>query len=269
MTPWGRILSVFLAIGLTFVGAQAAGIDIHGKPIELMLSTMTGIPLLLLPSLSQRWRTVGANCIPISRIGQKVRSERVRVPLFTYISPLGLVTVLAFFGLVFVAVIVAGTEIEKLSSLRDEAIERILFEVLFFVILTIVFLIYRRFRRTAEEVIAIVSSPPIVLLRSFVGRPAMRVAEGKGVSKRTFEQLVALQLRPYGPFVGIGRPGEALPQPGAARTYTSDAEWQEKALPMMAASRRIAFIVGATCRPVARRARRWAIAGSDVGARAR
>jgi hypothetical protein len=37
-----------------------------------------------------------------------------------------------------------------------------------------------------------------------------------------------------------------LPQLGAARTYPSYTEWQEKALAMMAASRLIAAIVGAT-----------------------
>jgi hypothetical protein len=114
---------------------------------------------------------------------------------------------------------------------------------LVFAILTVIFLIYRRFKRTAENVMTIVKTPPIVLLRSFVddtGYPSGRRL------KHTFEQLVAQQLRPYGPFVAIGRPGESLPQLGAARTYTSDAEWQEKALAMMAASRLIAFVVGAT-----------------------
>jgi hypothetical protein len=46
--------------------------------------------------------------------------------------------------------------------------------------------------------------------------------------------------------VAIGRPGEALPQLGAARTYASDAEWRAKVLAIMAASRLIAVIVGAT-----------------------
>jgi hypothetical protein len=92
----------------------------------------------------------------------------------------------------------------------------------------------------------IVKTPPIVFLRSFVDDIGHTSGRGEGRFKHTFEQLVARQLRPYGPFVAIGRPGEALPQLGAARTYTSDAEWQEKALAMMAASRLIAIIVGAT-----------------------
>jgi hypothetical protein len=65
----------------------------------------------------------------------------VRVPFYSYVSPLGIVAVLAFCGVVFFAVIVAVTEIEKRPSSRNEAIERILFEVLPFVIIAVAFLI--------------------------------------------------------------------------------------------------------------------------------
>ena len=79
----------FLHLGLPFVGALAAGIGIHGKPIWFWLSAMAlYFPLRSLPSLSQRWRTVGVNCVPIMRIRQEVHRERVKVPLFSYISPL-------------------------------------------------------------------------------------------------------------------------------------------------------------------------------------
>jgi hypothetical protein len=247
LTPVGRILSVFLAIGLTFVGALAAGIDIHGKPMrtELILSPMIlVVSLLLSPRLSQRWRTVGANCIPILSIRQEVRRERVTVPLFSYVSPLGVVVALAFCGIVFVVFV--SPEIDTWWRLRDEATRRILIEVLLFAVISVVLLIIRHFKRSAEDAMAIVGTSPVVVLRSFVDDTGHASGRGQGRFKHTFEQLVARQLRRYGPFVAIGRPGEALPQLGAARTYTSDAEWQEKALAMMAASRLIAVIVGAT-----------------------
>jgi len=40
------------------------------------------------------------------------------------------------------------------------------------------------------------------------------------------EQLVEV-LQPFGELITIGRPGESLPTPGAARIYTSDEEWKE------------------------------------------
>jgi hypothetical protein len=43
----------------------------------------------------------------------------------------------------------------------------------------------------------------------------------------TEEEQLADVLRPFGDLVAIGQPGERLTKPGAARIYTSDAEWKE------------------------------------------
>jgi len=43
----------------------------------------------------------------------------------------------------------------------------------------------------------------------------------------TEEEQLANVLRPFGELVAIGRPGESLPTPGAARIYTSDEEWRD------------------------------------------
>lgn len=40
-------------------------------------------------------------------------------------------------------------------------------------------------------------------------------------------------LRPFGDMVAIGRPGESLPLPGAARIYATDAEWKGVVLDRM------------------------------------
>src|SRR5258706_1758553 len=42
----------------------------------------------------------------------------------------------------------------------------------------------------------------------------------------TEEEQLRDVLRPFGGLIAIGRPGEKLPTPGAARLYVSDAEWQ-------------------------------------------
>jgi hypothetical protein len=39
--------------------------------------------------------------------------------------------------------------------------------------------------------------------------------------------VLAEVLQPFGELMAIGRPGESLPTPGAARIYTSDEEWKD------------------------------------------
>jgi hypothetical protein len=41
------------------------------------------------------------------------------------------------------------------------------------------------------------------------------------------EEQLAEVLQPFGGLIAIGRPGESLPTPGAARIYTSDEEWKD------------------------------------------
>jgi len=53
----------------------------------------------------------------------------------------------------------------------------------------------------------------------------------------TEEEQLADVLRQFGELVAIGRPGERLPTPGAARIYTSDEEWKDVVKRQMLASR--------------------------------
>jgi hypothetical protein len=54
----------------------------------------------------------------------------------------------------------------------------------------------------------------------------LRAFLGSGLGKTEEEQLADV-LRPFGELVTIGRPGESLPTPDAARIYTSDEEWKD------------------------------------------
>jgi len=49
----------------------------------------------------------------------------------------------------------------------------------------------------------------------------------------TDEEQLADVLRPFGELIAIGRPGEALPVPGAARMYATDSEWRDLVLQRM------------------------------------
>ena len=49
-----------------------------------------------------------------------------------------------------------------------------------------------------------------------------------------------------GPVVAIGKPGEPLPELGAARLYVGDADWKAKVTDMMARSRLVIIRTGST-----------------------
>jgi hypothetical protein len=83
--------------------------------------------------------------------------------------------------------------------------------------------------------------PPVVYLRSFRddGRrveegvlPELAKAFWRAVGWTVEQRLVAILGR-VGPVVAIGRPGEELPEEGAARMYVADAEWPDLVLDLL------------------------------------
>jgi len=121
-------------------------------------------------------------------------------------------------------------------------------------LLTIVWaFIYKRGKRyqavSAEEAREKDPRPPVIYLRSFkddkrAGRPLglLRVSNFRmaihwfaawSESYHSFdgsseEEVLADVVRGIGPMIAIGRPGEKLPQLGAARVYVSNEEWQQR-----------------------------------------
>ena len=82
---------------------------------------------------------------------------------------------------------------------------------------------------TAAEVLLADPRRPMLLLRSFRDDDAEIVAgvDEKGhVSTGRLEEAIGPPFSPYGPLVAIGKPGEPLPQFGAARGYFGDADWK-------------------------------------------
>ena len=77
--------------------------------------------------------------------------------------------------------------------------------------------------------------PPVLLLRSF-DDDMMLIVRGARYSRSTdlhrkgmtFERVVQDHLSPFGPFIAIGRPEEALSPLGAARDYVPDTVWQDE-----------------------------------------
>jgi len=91
--------------------------------------------------------------------------------------------------------------------------------------------------------------PEVLYLRSFRSDPSTAkyifshfAPELSGLE--TQEEQLAEVLRPFGDLVAIGRPGEDLPEPGAARMYVSDQEWKEVVKRWMQSARLVIIRAG-------------------------
>jgi hypothetical protein len=71
------------------------------------------------------------------------------------------------------------------------------------------------------------AKPHLLYLRSFRSDSTTTKEVFRSEFATTEEEQLADVLRPFGELVAIGRPGEGLPTPGAARIYTSDEEWKD------------------------------------------
>lgn len=87
---------------------------------------------------------------------------------------------------------------------------------------------------TVEQVLKKDGRPPILYLRSFAADRQYRINWmaisgwfGLWYQGRTEEEELTLVLRQFGPVIAIGRPGEPLPEVGAARMYVGAKEWQD------------------------------------------
>lgn len=93
---------------------------------------------------------------------------------------------------------------------------------------TVLWLLLGRARRHeaegADEVLARDPRPPVVYLRPFADDATTAQLFGSA----TEEEQLAEALEDVGPLVAIGKPGEPLPELGAARVYVSDRQWKAK-----------------------------------------
>jgi hypothetical protein len=78
------------------------------------------------------------------------------------------------------------------------------------------------------------SKPHLLYLRAFRSDPSTAKQAFYALSfvnpllgLQSEEEQLAEVLQPFGGLIAIGRPGESLPTPGAARIYTSDEEWKD------------------------------------------
>jgi hypothetical protein len=89
------------------------------------------------------------------------------------------------------------------------------------------------------------SKPHVLYLRSFATDPSFgTTAAGIFSGWLTPEEQLDEALQPFGEFVAIGKPGDTLPTPGAARLYASDAEWKKTVTDQIQTARLIVIRAG-------------------------
>lgn len=104
---------------------------------------------------------------------------------------------------------------------------------------------------SADEAMRLDARPPVIYLRSFSEDGAMslintdRVSRWMGsVSATSAEQELAFILRRIGPVIAIGKPGEPLPELGAARLYVDHQHWQQTVIALLQRAALVALRVG-------------------------
>jgi hypothetical protein len=98
----------------------------------------------------------------------------------------------------------------------------------------------KRLAKTVDEVLA-ENKAPVLYLRSFLDD---KVAAKREVTLLTEEEELNKALGHIGPMIAIGRPGEVLPEAGAARAYFTDDQWQAAVHHYMDISRLIVLRAG-------------------------
>jgi hypothetical protein len=89
------------------------------------------------------------------------------------------------------------------------------------------------------------SKPDVLYLRGFgTDPPFSATAMGFTSGWLTDEEQLGEVLQPFGDLVAIGKPGETLPTPGAARLYASDAEWKKVVTDQMQTARLVVIRAG-------------------------
>lgn len=108
---------------------------------------------------------------------------------------------------------------------------------------------------SAEALLERDTRPPVVYIRSFMDDHQIMPASGvrrwlaevfAWTVAVSAEQELSIIMSRVGPVVAIGKPGEPLPELGAARLYVGDDQWQAKITAMMQQSRLVVVRLGST-----------------------
>ncbi len=247
LRPWGILVVVAGAIALFILLLRLFGVD-QKKPNGELLALLPIAPtvlVMMLPRISQWGRKVGHNRVPIRQLRRSLKAQRVRVPRFAYISPIGIAACVVFVVGAFVLVLAFSEDIDGLTA-DWKSWRKTLAKAAVAGIFAGALLLVRYFKRRGDETIAIVGTAPVVLVTTSEDDLTQKTGVGTGQVQQTYAQSIGRVLKPYGPFVGIGKTGKGLALLDAAQTGVDDETWHQKSLEMMRSARLIALIAGTT-----------------------
>jgi hypothetical protein len=146
--------------------------------------------------------------------------------------------------------IVFGVRLEHIIGMTGSPFLLVIYVIVVLLVVLLVRYLRRRFSVDAQSRLERDRRPPVLLLRSFADdnariKPKSLIAAMQRRRLR-LEEVASNLLSGLGPFVAIGKPGEKLPQLGAARAYVSEDAWQVQVLQWMAQARIILLIAGVT-----------------------
>jgi hypothetical protein len=113
----------------------------------------------------------------------------------------------------------------------------------------------------AEALMASDPRPPVLYLRSFLDEdqdkgPVGAARSAKGSTQELSystppwgvreQEALSILFREVGPYVAIGKPGERLPELGAARMYVPDQKWQSRVKALCASAQLVIVRAGVT-----------------------
>jgi hypothetical protein len=110
---------------------------------------------------------------------------------------------------------------------------------------------FRRGKRhlapTVQELLAADPRPPVLYLRMFRDDAVAAMPGGVAwLPALSEEEQLVRALAPVGPVVAIGRPGERLPELGAAREYVPEGEWRAVVAGYMQRARLVVLRAGSS-----------------------
>jgi hypothetical protein len=105
----------------------------------------------------------------------------------------------------------------------------------------------RFFQISADSLLAVDKRPPILFLRSFADDEREQYGNAqRALLDFSLETRLANHFYRFGPFIAVGSPKDTVPQPGAARVFLADDEWQSRVLGWMKSSSLIVMYCGTT-----------------------
>jgi hypothetical protein len=121
--------------------------------------------------------------------------------------------------------------------------------------LFLAFVFYRKAKRllntarrlaqpSVDELLKKDPRPHVLYLRSFGIDAVLRHTPGEFFQRGTEEEQLIAALDNIGPIIAIGKPGENLPELGAARVYLDDGVWQSEVTRLMDSAALVVLILG-------------------------